>query len=159
MTDNRLSAVRKEIYLASLSNENVEVPDVMNSNRKFYVSLVGTPLSHTTNSECLCFNSPCIIHESEHWKWPTSSFHFWRPGRHLVAQGPHSNQLSKGPQLPELTVTYFKDTRGGPYRKFCWNLTGVSSWIVCHIVIRQKQLCYWESFCAETLLHFGKNVQ
>ena len=81
MTDNRLRAVRKEIYLASLSNENVEIPDVMNSNRKFYVSLVGTPLSHTTNSECLCFNSPCIIYESEHWEWSTSSFHFWRPGR------------------------------------------------------------------------------
>ena len=49
--------------------------------RKFYVSLVGTPRSHTTNSECLCFNSPCIIYESEHWKWSTSSFHFWRPRR------------------------------------------------------------------------------
>ena len=35
--------------LASLSNENADVPDVMISNRKFDVSLDGTLLSHTTN--------------------------------------------------------------------------------------------------------------
>ena len=33
MTDNRLRAVRKEIYLARISNENVEIPDVMNTLR------------------------------------------------------------------------------------------------------------------------------
>ena len=35
--------------LASLSNENANVPDVMISNRKFDISLDGTLLSHTTN--------------------------------------------------------------------------------------------------------------
>ena len=33
----------------TLNNENVDVPDVMNSDRKFDVSLVGTFLSHTAN--------------------------------------------------------------------------------------------------------------
>ena len=37
------------IPIASLSNENADVPDVKNSNRKFDVSLGGTFLSHTTN--------------------------------------------------------------------------------------------------------------
>ena len=37
------------IPIASLSNENADVPDVKNSNRKFDVSLGGTFLSHTTD--------------------------------------------------------------------------------------------------------------
>ena len=37
------------IPIASLSNENADVPDVKNSNRKFAVSLGGTFMSHTTN--------------------------------------------------------------------------------------------------------------
>ena len=35
--------------MRSLSNENADVPGVMNSNRKCNVSLNGTLLSHTTN--------------------------------------------------------------------------------------------------------------
>ena len=35
--------------IASFSNENADVPDVMNSNRRFDVSLDGTLLPHTTN--------------------------------------------------------------------------------------------------------------
>ena len=33
----------------SLSNENADIPDIMNGNQKFDVSLDGTLLSHTTN--------------------------------------------------------------------------------------------------------------
>ena len=35
--------------IANLRNENTDVPDVMNINRKFDVSLDRTLLSHTTN--------------------------------------------------------------------------------------------------------------
>ena len=35
--------------VVSLSNENADVPDITNSNRKFDVSLDGTLLSHTKN--------------------------------------------------------------------------------------------------------------
>ena len=120
--------------------------------RKFYVSLVGTPRSHTTNSECLCFNSPCIIYESEHWKWSTSSFHFWRPRRQRSRCSRSSFEpITQGTTATRANCNLLQRHTWGPYRKFCWNLTGVSSWIVCHIVIRQKQLRYWESFCAETL--------
>ena len=40
--------------IANLSNENADLPDVMNSNRKFDVSLDDT-LLWQTESECLCF--------------------------------------------------------------------------------------------------------
>ena len=35
--------------IVSLSNENADVPDITNRNRKFDVSLDGTLLSHTKN--------------------------------------------------------------------------------------------------------------
>ena len=40
---------RKRLLRRLLSNENADVSDVMNSNRKFVASLDGTLLSHTTN--------------------------------------------------------------------------------------------------------------
>ena len=45
--------------IVSLSNENADVPDITNSNRKFDVSLVGTLLSHTTNLNALVL-SPAV---------------------------------------------------------------------------------------------------
>ena len=36
-------------YTVILSKENADIPDIMNSNQKFDVSLDGTLLSHTTN--------------------------------------------------------------------------------------------------------------
>ena len=39
----------------NVSNENAEVPDVMNSNWKFHVSLDGTLTSHTTNLNAFVF--------------------------------------------------------------------------------------------------------
>ena len=56
----------------------------MNSNRKFDVLLDGTILSRKNASECLCFNSTLTdfsIQSTEKEKMPTSSCHFWRPGR------------------------------------------------------------------------------
>ena len=43
--------------IVSLSNVNTYVLDIMNSNRKFDISLAGTLSSPTTNLNCLCFNS------------------------------------------------------------------------------------------------------
>ena len=40
-----------------MSKENADVTDVMNSNRKFDVSLDGTLLSHTTNQNALIITS------------------------------------------------------------------------------------------------------
>ena len=51
--------------LVSLSNENADVPDVMNSNRKFDVSLDGTLLSHTTNLNAFVLTPAVRIVESQ----------------------------------------------------------------------------------------------
>ena len=41
--------------IANLSNENADLPDVMNSNRKFDVSLDDTLLWHTMNLNAFVF--------------------------------------------------------------------------------------------------------
>ena len=50
----------EKLYRVTLGLEITDAPDVMNSNRKFDVSLYGTLLlvSHK-ESECLCCNSRC----------------------------------------------------------------------------------------------------
>ena len=50
----------EKLYRDTLSNENTYVLDIINSNRKFDISLDGTLLSPSTNlHESLCFNSSC----------------------------------------------------------------------------------------------------
>ena len=52
---------RLPLALASLNYEKADLLGVMNSNRKFDVSLDGTVSSHKNKShaQCLCFNSRC----------------------------------------------------------------------------------------------------
>ena len=44
----------------SLSKENADVPDTMNNNQKFNVSLGGTVLSHTTNLNAFVL-TPAVV--------------------------------------------------------------------------------------------------
>ena len=57
----------------------------MNSNRKFDVLLDGTILSHTTHRDAFVLTPLLRIFRfralKKNWKMPTSSCHFWRPGR------------------------------------------------------------------------------
>ena len=60
------------VRTASLSSENTDVPDVMNSNRKFDVSLDGSPLSHTTNMNAFVLTSAvriCQVRELKNRKY------------------------------------------------------------------------------------------
>ena len=66
----------------SLSNENADVPYVMNSNRKFDVSLDGTLLSHTTSLNAFVL-SPAVricrvraLKERE-YQLPVAIFDVW----------------------------------------------------------------------------------
>ena len=52
------------IPIASLSNENTDVSDARNSNRKFDVSLGGTFLSHTTNLNASLYEFFELKHQS-----------------------------------------------------------------------------------------------
>ena len=45
----------------SLSNENDDIPDAMNNNQKFDVSLGGTVLSHITNVDAFVLTPPVQI--------------------------------------------------------------------------------------------------
>ena len=58
------------IPIASLSNENADVPDVKNSNRKFAVSLGGTFMSHTTNLNASLYE----FSELKHWRRENINF-------------------------------------------------------------------------------------
>ena len=65
-----------EFILVGLSNENDDVTDVMNSNRKLDVLLDGTLLSHTTN-----LNAFVLTPNTEREKISTSGCHLCRPRR------------------------------------------------------------------------------
>ena len=70
-----------DFAIASLSLSNI--PDVINSNQKFDVSLDRTLLTNKTKSECLCFNSHCTnlsSQSTEREKISTWDCRFWRPG-------------------------------------------------------------------------------
>ena len=60
------------IPIVSLSNENTDVPDVKNSNRKFAVSLGGTFLSHTRNLNASLYE----FFESKHWRRENNNINF-----------------------------------------------------------------------------------
>ena len=69
--------------IASFSNENADVPDVMNSNRRFDVLLDGTLLPHTTNLNAFILTLAVReFVESEHWKRENINFRlpFLTPG-------------------------------------------------------------------------------
>ena len=58
--------------LVSLNKENADIPDVMNSNRKFDVSLDGTLLSQTMNVNALVLNPAvriCRVGALKEWKY------------------------------------------------------------------------------------------
>ena len=60
-----------------------DIPDVINSNQKFDVSLDRTLLTNITKSECLCFNFHCtnlLSQSTEREKISTWDCRFWRPG-------------------------------------------------------------------------------
>ena len=73
----------KNEIMMSLSNENANVLDVMNGNRKFDVSLDGTLLSHTTNLNAFVLSPAVRICRvsTEREKISTSGCHFLLPGR------------------------------------------------------------------------------
>ena len=63
---------RSLVRTASLSSENTDVPDVMNSNRKFGVSLDGSLLSHTTNVNAFVLTTAvriCQVRELKNRKY------------------------------------------------------------------------------------------
>ena len=67
------------LTIASLSNENADVPDVMNENKKLDISFDGSFLSHTMNLNTIVL-SPAVRNLSskstEKEKISTSGFHF-----------------------------------------------------------------------------------
>ena len=84
----------RRIVTASLSNRNTDAQDVMNSNRKFDVSVDGTLPSHHNDSECLCFNSCCTnlsSQSTERKKISSSGCHFRRPGCQRLLKGPNTS--------------------------------------------------------------------
>ena len=67
--------------IVSLSNENADVPDITNSNRKFDVSLVGTLLSHTTNLNAFVLSPavricPVRTVKEKKYQLPVAIFYF-----------------------------------------------------------------------------------
>ena len=65
------------LTIASLSNENADVPDVMNENGKLDISLDGSLLSHTMNPIVLGPPVRNLSSQStEKEKISTSGFHF-----------------------------------------------------------------------------------
>ena len=54
-----MAAVSVKRSIASLSNENADVPDVMNENRKLDISLDGSVLSYTMNLNTIVL-SPAV---------------------------------------------------------------------------------------------------
>ena len=67
------------LTIASLSNENADVPDVMNENWKLDISLDGSLLSHTMNLNTIVLGPPVRNLSSqsiEKEKISTSGFHF-----------------------------------------------------------------------------------
>ena len=71
-----------KIWIVSLSNENADVPDVMDSNRKFDVSLDATLLSHPTNLNAVVLSPAvriCRVRALKEKIW-TFGCHYWCPG-------------------------------------------------------------------------------
>ena len=67
------------LTIASLSNENADVPDVMNENGKLDTSLDGSLLSHTMNLNTIVLGPPVrnlSSQSTEKEKISTSDFHF-----------------------------------------------------------------------------------
>ena len=67
------------LTIASLSNENADVPDVMNENGKLDISLDGSLLSHTMNLNTIVLGPPLrnlSSQSTEKEKISTSGFHF-----------------------------------------------------------------------------------
>ena len=67
------------LTIASLSNENADVPDVMNENGKLNISLDGSLLSHTMNLNTIVLGPPVrnlSSQSTEKEKISTSGFHF-----------------------------------------------------------------------------------
>ena len=67
------------LTIASLSNENADVPDVMNENGKLDISLDGSLLSHTMNLNTIVLGPPVrnlSSQSTEKEKISTSGFHF-----------------------------------------------------------------------------------
>ena len=70
------------VRTASSSNENTDVLDVMNRNRKFGVSLDGSLLSHTTNVNAFVLTTAvriCQVRELKNRKYqlPVAIFDVW----------------------------------------------------------------------------------
>ena len=68
---------------SELKQEKFYIPDIMNNNEKFDVSLDRMLLTNITKSECLCFNSHCTnlsSQSTEREKISTWDCRFWRPG-------------------------------------------------------------------------------
>ena len=68
---------------SELKQRKVYIPDVINSNQKFDVSLDRTLLTNITKSECLYFNSHCTnlsSQSTEREKISTWDCRCWRPG-------------------------------------------------------------------------------
>ena len=71
------------LTIASLSNENADVSDVMNENGKLDISLDGSLLSHTMNLNTIVLGPPVRNLSSqsiEKEKISTSGFHFLTSG-------------------------------------------------------------------------------
>ena len=72
-----------QILHSELKQRKVYIPDFINSNQKFDVSLDRTLLTNITKSECLCFKFRCtnlLSQSTEREKISTWDYCFWRPG-------------------------------------------------------------------------------
>ena len=72
-----------QILHSELKQRKVYIPDFINSNQKFDVSLDRTLLTNITKSECLCFNSHCTnlsSQSTEREKISTWDCRFWCSG-------------------------------------------------------------------------------
>ena len=110
---------RSLVRTASLSSENTDVPDVMNSNRKFDVSLDGSLLSHTTNMNAFVLTTAvriCQVRELKNRKYqlPVAIF-----------------------DVRDVNVT----VDGGPYLALIDLLVLVSRLLHCEELIRNNKCC------------------
>lgn len=83
------------IPIASLNNENGDVPDVKNRNRKFDVSLGGTFLSHTTNLNASLYE----FFESKRWRRENINFRLL-----FLTFGTSRFSLLKVPNMAAMTL-------------------------------------------------------
>ena len=95
-------------YNSQLKQRKVYVPDVINSNHKFDVSLDRTLLTTITKSECLCFNSRCTnlsSQSTEREKISTWDCRFGHPGCHSFCCLMHQSiPAAHRPPPPPLSV-------------------------------------------------------